>query len=273
MKPELRFKLLQQEGFLFQHCLTRGITALRNANDSETGNFYVAFFQLSIGLERLMKTIAILDHMSKNSLDPPTSGALRDLGHKLQRLFDHLKSLRINGDNALAEIPDGSIELDILGVLDIFATKARYFNLDSLVAAEKTADPLDEYTLVIQRILNEDVPAKQQLKVAVDRSAQATAFSGVSIAIDPTTPDQTSAQILQSMFVTPALQDLAAKYATYHVIELIAALRKLLHLVVDAAQAIDRQQGNLTCSIPYMYEFLGFSYGRKSDILRKKRWP
>ena len=63
------FSLLQQEGYLTRSCLYTGFSALSNANiNNNKGDFYVAFFQLSIGLERLMKLALILDYMATNEL-------------------------------------------------------------------------------------------------------------------------------------------------------------------------------------------------------------
>jgi hypothetical protein len=64
--------LLQQEGYLTQSCLCNGLTALRHANiNDKKGLYYSAFFELSIGLERMMKLIIIIHHMSNNNLTPP----------------------------------------------------------------------------------------------------------------------------------------------------------------------------------------------------------
>ncbi len=57
--------LLQQEGLLAQACLCNGLTALRHANlGAAKGRFYSAFFELSIGFERTLKLILILDRIT-----------------------------------------------------------------------------------------------------------------------------------------------------------------------------------------------------------------
>lgn len=50
--------------------------------------FYSAFFKLSIGFERVLKLVLILDHMARNQLAPPDSKAAENYGHKLRALFD-----------------------------------------------------------------------------------------------------------------------------------------------------------------------------------------
>ena len=75
--------LLEQEGLLAQACLCNGLTALRRANlGDKKGLFYSAFFELSIGFERTLKLILILDHMARNQLDPPDSKTVEDYGHR-----------------------------------------------------------------------------------------------------------------------------------------------------------------------------------------------
>ena len=53
--------------------------------------FYSAFFELSIGFERVLKLVLILDHMARNQLVPPDSKTVEDYGHKLRALFDASK--------------------------------------------------------------------------------------------------------------------------------------------------------------------------------------
>lgn len=59
--------LLEQEGLLAQACLCNGLTALRRANlGDKKGLFYSAFFELSIGFERVLKLALIQDHMTNH---------------------------------------------------------------------------------------------------------------------------------------------------------------------------------------------------------------
>src|SRR5947209_276246 len=93
MPPNSKFNfppsclLLMQEGHLVRSSLTTGLTALRSAHRGERGLYYTGFFQLSIGVERLLKAILIVDHMSKNNLDTPTRETLKKFGHKITELL------------------------------------------------------------------------------------------------------------------------------------------------------------------------------------------
>ena len=115
--------LLEQEGLLAQACLCNGLTALRRANlGDKKGLFYSAFFELSIGFERMLKLVLILDHMARNQLAPPDSKAIEDYGHKLRSLLDATRAVcATRGMTALDAFQGDSLPIVILGFLDDFA--------------------------------------------------------------------------------------------------------------------------------------------------------
>jgi hypothetical protein len=87
------FILLQQEGHLLSSCLANGLTDLRSANVHNKGAFYSALFNLSVGTERLLKAIVIIDHMLKNNLSVPSRGELKGYGHNILDLYDTCESI------------------------------------------------------------------------------------------------------------------------------------------------------------------------------------
>ncbi len=152
------FLFLQQEGFLIQSCLTHGLTDLRTASVSDKGKFYTASFHLSIGLERLMKVILVIDYMANNALATPTTAQLKQHGHNLAQLFDTLMAMPVKSPpNPLSGISRTSIAYEILDLLSDFARASRYFNLDSLSAPQSQVDPLERWSAVFDRVLSDDV--------------------------------------------------------------------------------------------------------------------
>ena len=87
------FLLLQQEGYLIRSCLALGLTELRNAHVHNKGSFYTALFNLSVGLERLLKAIVIIDHMLNNGLSVPTKKQLQAYGHNIIELYDACETI------------------------------------------------------------------------------------------------------------------------------------------------------------------------------------
>lgn len=57
------------------------------------GFYYSAFFELSIGFERLMKLIIIIDYMADNKLKLPEPQSIEHFGHKLNELLDATKGV------------------------------------------------------------------------------------------------------------------------------------------------------------------------------------
>ena len=86
------FTLLQQEGHLARTSLLSGIDLLLKANldEQNIGKFYSAFFQLTIGIERILKLVVITNHMLENNYTPPTDEELRKkYGHNIKATYLH----------------------------------------------------------------------------------------------------------------------------------------------------------------------------------------
>jgi hypothetical protein len=81
------FLLLQNEGFLMQGCLKSAIVALKADNSAERGPLYVAFFNFSLGLERLLKLVLALNHCAHNNGKMPSRKTLKDFGHDVAELY------------------------------------------------------------------------------------------------------------------------------------------------------------------------------------------
>jgi len=130
------FLLLQQEGHLISSCLAMGLTELRSANVYNKGAFYSALFNLSVGIERLLKAIIIMEHMLKNNLSVPTKKQLRGCGHNITELYDECVKISINhGSQLPARSSIDNINQELLGLLSDFAQITRYHNnLDALSA-------------------------------------------------------------------------------------------------------------------------------------------
>ena len=69
--------------------LGSGATSLGRASyGDQMGEYYTAFFGLTIGLERLAKLILVVDHAIKNGGTMPDEKVVRMYGHKLVSLLD-----------------------------------------------------------------------------------------------------------------------------------------------------------------------------------------
>ena len=148
------FLLLQQEGYLISSCLGTGLTELRNAHVHNKGAFYTALLNLSIGIERLLKAIVIIDHMLNKSLSVPTKKQLKSYGHSIVCLYNTCETIGIKRQ---CPIPShthlNAINQDILLLISDFACTTRYHNLDALSSTQNSLDPLVHWGQIILAIL------------------------------------------------------------------------------------------------------------------------
>jgi hypothetical protein len=268
--------LLEQEGLLARACLCNGLTALRRANlGDKKGLFYSAFFELSIGFERMLKLILILDHMARNQLVPPDSKAVEDFGHKLRSLFDAAKSVcATRGVTALDAFQPDSLPIAILGFLDDFAHPGgRYSNINKLTGHRHQAmtDPIAQWDEIANRIMREHATPKERQRAQLNGLVASAAFGDAAASL-------ISGLNQQPMDVVPlhlraSELDTAAKHAIYALVTLIAALREVLDALCDAAWSANSPGASDAATVPDMKEFFQFAWADRQYVMRKRRWP
>lgn len=219
---------LQQESYLTATCIGGGLTAVRRVDRKGKGEWYSAFFQLSIGLERLMKAIIIVDHINRGQLASLTRKILRDkYGHDLLTLFDSVGAIGVStSPNPASVVSKTSTGYAILEFLSNFADQARYHNLDSLVSAPTGTDPLTGWKAIVDRILAEDVTARRLKKVQLTAKRDAAASSPLCAVISHTLDKKP--MTLQEMLENGPVQNEAARFVVFHLLEIIRPLVECL---------------------------------------------
>ena len=267
------FAALQSEGFLAQGCLAAGLTALRNAQFPDKASFYTGFFQLSVALERVLKLVLIVEHMRNNSFRPPSKADIERFRHKLGRLYEECEQIAQSIGVTSFQVPSpGSLEGKILDFLSEFATKSRYYNLDSLQSTPSGyGDPLKAWDEILFNVLETDVPASKRHH----RVAQAKAIHGLledSICVRQHGMD---GRLLSSeaAFVLPAEHEIAAPYAMVRIFAVIRPALSLLGEIARRAFEDNMRVDRNTHHIPLMHEFFQLFDGTAAEIRRKKRWP
>ena len=263
---------LEQEGYLAHACLCNGLTALRRANLGEQkGLFYSAFFELSIGFERMLKLILILDHMDCNDRLLPNSKTIKEFGHKLLCLFDHTKAVAAKRDLVfLDQFEKGSLPIEILEFLDAFAhPDGRYFNINKLTSdnLQSKANPLEQWGNIVSRIMRKYATPQEQARSKMSNKPNAEyadiSFSMISD-LNNKYLDCVPLQ-LRAMEV-----DIAAYYAIYALVSLISALRELID---SLCSYLRKSSATDMPDIPDMQEFFYFAWADKQHLKRKKKWP
>jgi hypothetical protein len=268
------FRLLQQEGILARSCFLTGFEFLLKGDfdDILKGNFYTAFFQISIGLERLLKLVPISNYMLKNNLQFIPEKEIRAFEHNLLDLFEAVRSTMEDHSDLKNRLsaPD-SIEYKILSFFNDFAkSKNRYFNISSKAQA---IDPMLQWQAVLKAIREVDFTEK------IYRDVETITFKSIHIPlqIEDIAFQTGYVDFVHDMYKTNA----TVPFAVYHVIQLIKPIVLLLYEIASKCHRSIMPQRNGEDGmdiilprppIPYYDEILGFIYLTKGEIMRRKRW-
>lgn len=268
--------LLEQEGLLAQACLCNGLTALRRANlGDKKGLFYSAFFELSIGFERVLKLVLILDHMARNRLVPPDSKTVEDYGHKLRSLFDATTAVcATHGVTALDAFQFDSLPIVILGFLDDFAHPGgRYSNINKLTGHkhQTMADPIVQWGEIASQIMQTHATPRERERAQLNGQMASAAFGGAAASL---ISDLNQQQMdVAPLHVRASELDTAAKHAIYALVTLIAALREVLDNLSGSAWAANPPDTSGVADVPDMKEFFQFAWADRQYVMRKRQWP
>jgi hypothetical protein len=271
------FHVLEQEGFLAQACLCNGLTALRHANlgEAQKGLFYSAFFELSIGFERMMKLIVILDHMGRHDFRPPPKKDIEGFGHKLINLFAEAKKVGLSlGIDALDQHGPLSVSYRTLVFLNDFAhTDGRYSNINHLIGQPSSSktEPLRAWGQLAQGILRDCATTQERARVETSGKLMGEKIGSMVFTLisdlNQATPD------LRNLVSNVAALDVASKYATIALVELIVSLRTIVEAVAYRADEAGQKVHGDLANIPAMGEFFEFAWAEPSVVRRKMRWP
>lgn len=124
---------IRQEAMLVRHLIGDGVTALGRAYYGEKGmgQYYLSFFSLSVGLERLMKLIVLADKAIDCDGPLLADKWVSKFNHDLVKLIEHTEHISKNRELELNyKRPDCEIANAIVRNFDAFANAqfGRYFN-------------------------------------------------------------------------------------------------------------------------------------------------
>jgi hypothetical protein len=261
------FVLLQQEGHLISSSLAAGLTKLRASNVHDKGSCYSSLFNLSIGIERLMKVVVIIDHMLVHDLSVPTRRELKARGHNIAELYDECKQV---GDRYGRTVPSRDqldpIDSLLLNLVSDFALGARYHNLDSLSSSQNNQDPLNRLNAILIKIFEQDVPVRRRDVIHMNARISSELLGDIAITIMHGLDQQslTTSQALE----LPGIHIEAARHAVLRVIRLIIPIKG----VVEKLDLRAYGSGS-TPAYPQMHEFIDWLWDDRAFVMRKKRWP
>ncbi|GAD62006.1 hypothetical protein [Aquipseudomonas alcaligenes] len=268
------FSLLQQEGHLARTSLLSGIDLLLKANldEKNVGKFYSAFFQLTIGIERILKLVVITNHMLENSYKPPTDDELKKkYGHNIKATYFHALSVHDKWAHQKASTPaTGSIEEKILDFLQDFANKARYYNLRELSNTTAARGPLGDWYSICKKIAGTEI-GHVKLNKHAERLMHQMDQAGM-VGYSPRFDFDGHPMTLFDDYWRMHLIQMSAPHLVWKLVQLITPLyNSLRYITYEAMNYEDTEQFKLPV-IPHLYEFFVFALATKSDTLRRKSW-
>ncbi|SNB59171.1 hypothetical protein SAMN04487880_3449 [Marinobacter sp. es.042] len=158
---------IRRESVLARDLIGSGVTALGRANYADQlGQYYSAFFGLSVGLERLSKLVLVVDHALSNHGQMPSEDVVRRYGHRLTELLNKVDQIALeHGAHLTYQRPKDIIALSIVDCLDSFADarRGRYANFGSLDTPNLSSEePIKSWwELVAHHILSKHYEGKQ----------------------------------------------------------------------------------------------------------------
>ncbi|CQD08099.1 hypothetical protein BN970_01564 [Mycolicibacterium conceptionense] len=130
------WRAIGREAALVNQLVGAGATALGRANYADhLGDYYTAFFGLSIGMERLAKLILVADYALSNNGKLPAQKIVRRFGHKLVTLNEAADEVVLRRGLTLRyPRPTDAVSEKIITCLDSFADagRGRYANFHEL---------------------------------------------------------------------------------------------------------------------------------------------
>jgi hypothetical protein len=119
--------------------------------------------------------------------------------------------------------------------------------------------------------LKEDVGERQKNRVIRESASLSNAMRGLA---DVVYNDlEKKPMDVDGMILLPRLNELAARYAVFHVVCIIRALATQADEVSTFAHDVGHRQHIGGPPVPHMNDFFHFVWHDRKDILRKVRWP
>jgi len=260
-----------REAAIASQSLSAGLTSLRKANYAATGLYSHAFFSLSIGLERLLKLIFLVDFALQNAGTFPSEAVLRNqFRHDLKKLFDYALTVhaRLPRSNRFP-LPADGLEVRIVELLSTFAKTTRYYNLDYLVGSQSVQqgrDPIAEwYSSVGREILQRHYSEAQKARDTASAAALQRSIGPYAM-IRHTGEEGAPLHSVEAASIRTGENMVLQKYGTFY----CAKIARFLYMVL---WDIENEAHKNHLGIPYLHEFFFPFLNDDSYLLSRKTFP
>ncbi|WP_255990348.1 hypothetical protein [Chitinolyticbacter albus] len=270
-----KFSLLCQEAFLTKNTLLSGFDLLLKANffQDREGYFYSAFFNISIGMERILKIAIVTNYILENGYKNPTLAQQKELrdkfGHKIELLYQECQRLRevyCNNTNPLTALDE-----KIIGFLHEYAVKTRYHNLNEVCEPKNSKSPLSKWLEISKEVYEKYTPPSTREKAGLNLLYK---MDREGITNKPTNQLDSHGQV---MFVFDILHcqyiiEKSRPLIIWRIVEILQPMHFLLWEMSRRASEYEINNNIKTMVIPHYEDFFYFLLADKADIKRRKKW-
>ncbi|EML0257826.1 hypothetical protein V9648_004292 [Vibrio vulnificus] len=263
-----------KEASLIRHLIGSGATSLGKANYADKiGEYYNAFFGLSVGIERLAKLILVVNYSLLNQGRMPNEKVVRKFGHNISDLVEAVENISNEQELSLRySKPTNSICKKIVECLDSFADarRGRYANFSSLGNPNLSSEePIEKWwSIVAEEILKEHYYGKRvQHKVESNARVTHDIITPFSMVLHT----NETGEMMQDVFtasVRTGQTDIVQRYGRYYALSVVRWLSCVYVEIAEHAsykKQIDAFYGS--------WEHLQ-TYTVSDDFLKtRKVWP
>lgn len=269
------WKALHREASLVSQILGSGATALGRASyGSSFGEYYTAFFGLSIGIERLAKLILVADYALEHGGALPGQAVVRKYGHRLKDLVSKVYQIAAKRGICVPHLlPTDPICAAVINCLDAFsdASKGRYANFEAIGNPNYNAanEPVNKWwTEVVEPILDKHYRGKRAEDRVKQRAAIIDAMMGDITSVLHTNETGIVMSDLTTASERTGQTKWAQKYGRFYTLSVV---RWLSHIFREMTHTAGYQPG--LESLFGHYEFFQ-TYAVEDDfLLTRKVWP
>lgn len=276
---------LHREASLVSQLIGAGATALGRASYADGfGEYYTAFFGLSIGIERLAKLILIADHALEHGGELPDQSSVRKFGHMLSTLVDEadriankhglkLEKYGTNGQKAPLSKPDCEISKAVICCLDAFAdaSKGRYANFEAIgnPAFDAANEPVSKWWReVVEPILKKHYRGTRVEENVKERAKIIDGMIGSISSVLYFDEDSRTMRDVTTASERTGQTKWAQKYGRFYALSIVRWLAEIFSQLVHKAaheKNIDQLFGH--------NEFFATYCNDDSFLLTRKIWP
>ncbi len=269
------WQALHREASLVSQLIGSGATALGRASyGSGFGEYYTAFFGLSIGIERLAKLILVADYALDHGGALPGPAVVRKYGHKLKDLVGEVtKIVTKRGLLISCKPPTDPICAAVIECLDAFsdASRGRYANFEAIgnPTFNSAEEPVNRWwTNVVEPILDKHYRGKRAEEGVKQRAALIDAMIGNVTTVLFTNENGTVMSDVTSASERTGQSKWAQKYGRYYT---LSAVRWLSHVFDEMTHTAGYRPG--LESLFGHYEFFQTYMVDDDFLLTRKVWP